>query len=63
MAVVALPYKLQGLIHIKFWSEDFFWITKKSDRRSNAQEIKDSDYKFSELLLLEDGNCLKEHGL
>ena len=63
MAILALPYKLQGLIPIKFWSEDFFWITKKSDRRSKVKEIKASDLEFSELLLLEDGNCLKDHDL
>ena len=63
MAILALPYKLQGLIPIKFWSEDFFWITKKSDRRSKVKEIKASDLEFSELLLLEDGNCLKDHVL
>ena len=40
MAILALPFKLQGLIPIKFWAEDFFWITKKNDARSKENEIK-----------------------
>ena len=61
MAILALPFKLKGLIPIKIWSEDFFWITKKDDARSKVKEIKASELDRSELLLLEEGHCLKDH--
>ena len=61
MAILALPFKLQGLIPIKFWAEDFFWITKKNDARSKDNEIKANELDRSELLLLEEGHCLKDH--
>ena len=61
MAILALPFKLQGLIPIKFWAEDFFWITKKNDVRSKENEIKANELDRSELLLLEEGHCLKDH--
>jgi LysR family hydrogen peroxide-inducible transcriptional activator len=61
MAILALPYKLQGLIPKKFWVEDFFWITKKDDARSKVKEIKANELDRSELLLLEEGHCLKDH--
>ena len=61
MAILALPFKLQGLIPIKFWAEDFFLITKKNDSRSKDNEIKANELDRSELLLLEEGHCLKDH--
>lgn len=61
MAILALPYKLQGLKAIKFWAEDFFWVTRKDDLRSKVSEIKANDLDRSELLLLEEGHCLKDH--
>ncbi len=61
MAILALPFKLRGLIPIKIWVEDFFWITKKDDARSKVKEIKASELDRSELLLLEEGHCLKDH--
>ena len=61
MAILALPYKLQGLKAIKFWEEDFFWVTTKDDLRSKVSEIKANDLDRSELLLLEEGHCLKDH--
>ena len=61
MAILALPYKLQGLKAIKFWAEDFFWVTTKDDLRSKVSEIKANDLDRSELLLLEEGHCLKDH--
>ena len=61
MAILALPFKLRGLIPIKIWVEDFFWITKKDDARSKVKEIKANELDRSELLLLEEGHCLKDH--
>ena len=63
MAILALPYDLKGMIAFKFWEEDFFWVSKANDKRSKVDKIKARDLKTSELILLEDGNCLKDHVL
>ncbi len=63
MAILALPYDLKGMIAFKFWEEDFFWVSKTNDKRSKAGKIKAEEIKTSELILLEDGNCLKDHVL
>ena len=60
MAILALPFKLQGLIPINFGLK-IFWITKKNDARSKDNEIKANELDRSELLLLEEGHCLKDH--
>ena len=39
----------------------FFWITKKEDPRSDKHSIKARDLDLSELIMLEEGNCLKDH--
>ncbi len=63
MAILALPYDLKGMVAFKFWEEDFYWVSKADDKRSKVGKIKARDLKASELILLEDGNCLKDHVL
>ncbi len=63
MAILALPYDLKGMIAFKFWEEDFFWVSKTNDKRSKTGKIKAKEIRTSELILLEDGNCLKDHVL
>ena len=61
MAIMALPFETSGYKVNKFWNENFFWITKKEDPRSNKTSIKAKDLDLSELIMLEEGNCLKDH--
>ena len=61
MAIMALPFETSGYRLTKFWSENFFWITKKEDSRSNKTSIKAKDLDLSELIMLDEGNCLKDH--
>lgn len=63
MAILALPMELDGLISVKFWQEDFYYITHKDNMSAERQEIDASELEQSELLLLEDGHCLKDHAL
>lgn len=60
-AILALPFPCEGLLTLPFWEEDFYWITLKSDEHSKQQEITSDELKSCNLLLLEDGHCLKEH--
>ena len=61
MAILALPYDVEDLLSIKFWEEDFFWISHNQNKNAGKSEISASELKHSELMLLEDGHCLKDH--
>ena len=63
MGILALPYPVKDLKVLKFWSEDFFWICKADDERSKMQKITARELDLSELILLEEGNCLTDHVL
>ena len=61
MAILALPYDVQDLVSFKFWEEDFFWVSHSQNKNAGKSEIRASELEHSELMLLEDGHCLKDH--
>ena len=61
MAILALPYELNGLNSLKFWEEDFYWVSRDQNELAGKSEIKASELERSQLMLLEDGHCLKDH--
>ena len=61
MAILALPYELNGLRSLKFWEEDFYWVSHDQNKLAGRSEIKASELEQSQLMLLEDGHCLKDH--
>ena len=61
IAILALPYDLNGLISLKFWEEDFYWISHHQNKLAGKTQIRADQLEHSELLLLEDGHCLKDH--
>lgn len=61
MAILALPYNLEGLTSLKFWEEDFYWIAHQENKNAGKQEIRATQLEHSELMLLDDGHCLKDH--
>lgn len=63
MAIIALPYDIKGLLSFKFWSENFFWVTHKENLNENSGKITQNEIKKANLMLLEEGHCLKEHAL
>ncbi len=62
-AILALPFPCDGLLTLKFWAEDFYWITLKGSKQSQQQEITGDELKNCNLLLLQDGHCLKDQVL
>lgn len=62
-AVLALPYPLAGLHAFEFWEEDFFVVMHRSARPSRAEGVRAKSLVPEQLLLLEDGHCLKDHAL
>jgi LysR family hydrogen peroxide-inducible transcriptional activator len=61
MAILALPYDTKDLATFKFWEEDLFWVSNAQDNNIGKAEIKASELENADLLLLEDGHCLKDH--
>lgn len=62
-AIIALPYPCDGLLTLEFWQEDFYWITLKGTKHSTQKQISASSIIQSQLMLLNEGHCLKEHVL
>lgn len=63
VAILALPYKIDGLLSFKFWQENFYWITHVEGMQAHQTLIKATDIDTDELILLKDGHCLKDHVL
>lgn len=60
-AILAMPFPCDGLLSLKFWDEDFYWVTLKGNKYSQQQEISSDKLKHCNLLLLKEGHCLKDH--
>jgi len=62
-AVLALPFKCEGLLTLKFWEEDFFWITHADDDLAHKPQLENEELDTQRLMLLKEGHCLKDHAL
>lgn len=60
-ALLALPYAHDGLHAFEFWQESFYLAVHKSSPYADKKQILSSEINPSELLLLQDGHCLKDH--
>ncbi len=60
-AILALPFPCEGLLKLEFWQEDFFWVTSQQEHYLEQTEISSEQLKKTNLLLLKDGHCLKDH--
>ena len=61
IAILALPFELKGLLALKFWKENFHLISHKDEFVKKRKKIKAKNIDTSDLLVLEDGHCLKKH--
>ncbi len=62
-AILALPFRCDGLLTLEFWQEDFYWITLKSEITDQRSEITSGELNQQQLMLLKEGHCLKDHVL
>lgn len=62
-AILALPFDLGGLEHKVFWQEDFVVAFPADHPLSQGGPIASQKLPGSELLLLEQGHCLRDHAL
>lgn len=63
MAILAMPYKLDGLLSFKFWEENFYYISYKGKKEIDKDKIRAKEIDQSDLMLLNDDHCLKNHVL
>ena len=54
MAILAMPYKIDGLLSFKFWEENFYYVTNSANYSKDRIKAKDID--ISDLMLLDDGH-------
>ncbi len=62
-AILALPFKLDGLLSFPFWQENFFWVTHSQDPLAKRPQICGDEIDTTRLMLLKEGHCLKDHAL
>ncbi|GLS27638.1 hydrogen peroxide-inducible genes activator [Marinibactrum halimedae] len=62
-AILALPYDCEGLLTFEFWEENFYLVTSIENELSQLASVKSEDIRLSNLMLLKDGHCLKDHAL
>lgn len=60
-AILALPFACEGLLSMKFWQEDFYWVALKGEKHAQQQEINNHELNHCNLMLLKEGHCLKDH--
>lgn len=60
-AVLALPFPCEGLLTLEFWQEDFYWVALQGEQHTNQKEITSEELTGSNLMLLTEGHCLKDH--
>lgn len=62
VALMAFPYDTPGMERDMLWSEPFF-IAYPGDTPVNSQPATLSDLQKHNIMLLEDGHCLRDHAL
>ncbi|MDC7682904.1 hydrogen peroxide-inducible genes activator [Asticcacaulis sp. BYS171W] len=62
-AVIALPYDLTGLDHVFICKDEILAATPAGHPLAQQATITPEALKSEELILLEDGHCLREHAL
>jgi len=62
-ALIALPYAVGGFETAEVATDRFVAVLPPGHRLAQAKNIRASDLALEELLLLEDGHCLRDHAL
>lgn len=62
-AIIALPYPCEGLETMELARDRFFVVVPPDHRLASRDKILPEDLEAEDLLLLEDGHCLRDHAL
>ena len=63
VAILALPFDVQGLLSFPFWQENFYFVTHQERHKKKMTHISYEQFKDETLLLLKEGHCFKDHVL
>lgn len=63
LAVIALPYEASGVESAVAFAEEFLLLAPPEHRLAGAARLAPADIPADELLLLDDGHCLRAHAL
>ena len=63
LALLALPIDKDGVETAPLFDEDLYLATPKNHRLANLHEIEERDLPFSEIILLDQGHCLRDQAL
>lgn len=63
LILLALPYPMENLEIMPLFKDNFLLAYPKAHPVGKKQTLKSKDLKNQELLLLEDGHCLRDHAL
>ena len=62
-AIIALPYEIDSLEYQTFWQENFYVVFHKDHPLNKESSITSDKLPKNQLLLLQDGHCLRDHTL
>lgn len=62
-AILALPYELGGLEFDRFWHEIFYVAFPPGHALSQGGAIPSAELPMDEVMLLEEGHCMRDHAL
>ena len=62
-AIIALPYPADGLETMELGRDRFFVVVPPDHPLASREKIRPEDMAAEDLLLLEDGHCLRQHAL
>jgi LysR family hydrogen peroxide-inducible transcriptional activator len=62
-ALIALPYETKGFLIKELFHDDFWLIGNQDDPSLKSNEIQLTSRLIERILLLEEGNCLRDHTL
>jgi LysR family hydrogen peroxide-inducible transcriptional activator len=63
VALMALPYETGELLTRKLFKDEFWFVTRSDDPRAKEKEIAVRSLEPGQVLLLEEGHCLREHAI
>jgi len=62
-ALIALPYQAQGITSVPIAEDEFLFLCPEDHPLAKRNDLAPEHLRSEELLLLEDGHCLRDHAL
>jgi LysR family hydrogen peroxide-inducible transcriptional activator len=62
-ALIALPYEAHGIAAVPVAEDEFYFLAPEGHPLTKRNDLAPEHLKSEEVLLLEDGHCLREHAL